>query len=210
MRFCPSTADRQEVIPLNTIEAILTRRSIRSFTDRQISRQDLDTILKCATYAPSGMNNQSWQFTVVQDADTIARIARTVRETFRIVNARPDGEKNTQFKKPLMSDTYDCTFHAPTFIIASNVADYHMALQDCACALENIFLAAHELGIASCWVNQLYNLSDEDHLRELLVQLGVPENHRICGCAALGYAATTVEPKERKPGTVVFAPALRD
>ena len=195
---------------MNTIDAILTRRSIRKFTDRQIPHEDLETILRCATYAPRGMNNQSWQFTVVQDKETLELIARTVRETFRIVNARADGEKNTQFKKPHMPDDYNCLFHAPTFIIASNKADYHMALQDCACALENIFLAAHELGIGSCWVNQLYNLSDEDHLRELLSRLGVPNDHRICGCAALGYAAEPVSAKERKPGTVVFAPALND
>ena len=48
------------------LDNILTRRSCRAYTDRPVSKEDLDTILKAAIYAPSGMSRQSWQFTVIR------------------------------------------------------------------------------------------------------------------------------------------------
>ena len=49
------------------IKNLLSRRSIRSFNERHISRKDLEIILKAAAYAPSGMNKQTWQFTAITD-----------------------------------------------------------------------------------------------------------------------------------------------
>ena len=48
------------------LDNILTRRSCRAYTDRPVSKEDLDTILKAAIYAPSGMSRQSWKFTVIR------------------------------------------------------------------------------------------------------------------------------------------------
>ena len=58
-----------------TLKTILTRRSVRSFQSRKIERPDLELILKAATYAPSGMNRQTWQFTAVTDKDEIRKLA---------------------------------------------------------------------------------------------------------------------------------------
>lgn len=75
---------------------------------------------------------------------------------------------------------------------------------DCACALQNIFLAAKSLGIGSCWINQLGQTCDDPDVRAFLTQLGIPENHRVYGCAALGYAPTDAPVKDKKlaEGTV--------
>lgn len=69
---------------------------------------------------------------------------------------------------------------------------------DCACALENIFLAAKSLGIGSCWINQLRQTCDDPDVRAFLTKLGVPENHKVYGCAALGYASADAPVKEKK------------
>lgn len=55
-------------------------------------------------------------------------------------------------------------------------------------ALENIFLAAHALGIGSVWINQLNGICDEPAVRAVLTKLKIPENHIVWGMAALGYA----------------------
>lgn len=47
------------------IENILTRRSIRTFRETQISEEDLNTILTAGSYAPNGMGTQSWKFTAI-------------------------------------------------------------------------------------------------------------------------------------------------
>ena len=56
------------------INAILARRSVRAFQDRQIKKEDLDVILKCAAYAPSAMNTQNWHFTAIRDAVLIEKV----------------------------------------------------------------------------------------------------------------------------------------
>jgi nitroreductase len=60
-------------------------------------------------------------------------------------------------------------------------------MEDNACALENIFLAAHSLGIGSVWINQLRHCCDEAEVRAILEEWGIPEDHVVYGIAALGY-----------------------
>lgn len=60
------------------LQNILTRRSVRAFTDKKISREDLDLILKAGIYAPSGMNKQTWQFTVIQNQNKIQELAKAI------------------------------------------------------------------------------------------------------------------------------------
>ena len=57
------------------MENLLTRRSIRSFENREIPEEELDQILKAAQYAPSAMNRQTWQFTVVESREKIQELA---------------------------------------------------------------------------------------------------------------------------------------
>ena len=71
---------------------------------------------------------------------------------------------------------------------------------------ENMFLAATSLGIASCWINQLGTTCDDPEVRAYLTSLGVPENHKVYGCVALGYKAEGALLKEKtvKAGTITI------
>ena len=90
------------------------------------------------------------------------------------------------------------TIMPPTLVIVSNEPTQWWAAMDCACALENIFLAAKSLGIGSCWINQLGQTCDDPDVRAFLTKLGVPESHKVYGCAALGYAPADAPVKEKK------------
>ena len=167
------------------LETLLTRRSIRSFTSQPVSKEDLQTIVNAAIYAPSGMNRQTWQFTVVDDADTIAHLAKVV--------GAADGR----------GPDYD--FYKPTaIIIATNHKDSRHGCPDCSCALQNIFLAAHSLGIGSVWINQLNATCHMPAVRAELTRLGVPTEHVVYGMAALGYAATPVKEPNKNTAAIHF------
>lgn len=155
----------------SVIDAILTRRSIRAFSDKRISDNDLKLIAKCAVYAPSALNRQLWHFTVLHDKKKIANLAR--------VTAKAIGA----------GDSY-CFYAPDALIIASAPRDSRFGREDCSCALQNIFLAAHSLGIGSVWINQLCDVSDEPEVRTALNALGVPSDHIVRGMAALGYPAS--------------------
>lgn len=56
------------------LENIKARRSVRAYTDRQVSEEDLQAILEAATFAPSGMHLETWHFTAIQNADKLAEL----------------------------------------------------------------------------------------------------------------------------------------
>lgn len=157
------------------LENILSRRSIRSFKEEQIKDEDLEMILKAGTYAPSGMNRQSWKFTAIQNKEKIQALAKVIRETLG------------------RDESYNM-YNPVTIILLSNDRDNSNGLADCSCALQNIFLMANSLGIGSCWINQLKTICDEPKVRNLLNEFEIPDNHIVWGIAALGYAASP--PKE--------------
>ena len=59
-----------------TMETILTRRSIRSYTDKEISAEDMNAILKAGMYAPTARDNQEWRFVVVKDPKNLKKIEK--------------------------------------------------------------------------------------------------------------------------------------
>lgn len=167
------------------IETLLTRRSVRAFTDRPISREDLETIAQTAIYAPSGMGRQTWQFTVVADTAKIQKLAAVI-------------------ERELGREGYN--MYCPTaIIIPSNEKETPYGREDNACALENIFLAAHSLGIGSVWINQLNQISERPAVRALLKEFGVPDSHVVYGIAALGYAKDPAVKEVHKIGKIHFA-----
>ena len=94
-------------------------------------------------------------------------------------------------------------YRPQAIIIPSNKKDSPYGREDNACALENIFLAAHSLGIGSVWINQLQNICGQPIIRQVLDELAIPADHVVYGLAALGYADG--EPKAiERVGEVTF------
>lgn len=188
------------------IENILSRRSVRSYCEEQISDEDLNLILKCAKYAPSGSNSQSWHFTVVQDVEKLKQLNSLVREAFKKleVNEKTYRSKKSG-KKAAENESYNFYYNAPTLIIVSNEREYSNAMADSSASLQNIFLASHSLGLGSCFINQLTWFGEDDDIRKLLLEFGIPKEHKICGSAAIGYLKGSY-PKAalRKDGNVTI------
>lgn len=160
------------------IRALMERRSCRSFTKEAVGREDVETILDCALRAPSGMGKQTWQFTAVMDREKIRKLASAVSEA---LGRGPE------------YDMYD----PAVLVITSNKKESRYREVDNACAMENIYLAANALGLGCVWINQLLTCFDEPKVRELLRTFGVPDDHGVYGCAAIGYPAAAPGEKER-------------
>ena len=64
------------------LENIKSRRSVRTYTEQQVSAENLNLILEAATYAPSGMNYQTWHFTAIQDADILRELNEKIKDAF--------------------------------------------------------------------------------------------------------------------------------
>lgn len=167
------------------------RHSVRTYTTQQVPIEDLEQILRAAVCAPNGMHLQTWHFTAIQNARILKELNDKVRKAF----SKSDDPK---LRARGMNEDYCCYYHAPTLVIVSNEPTQWWAGMDCACALENMFLAASSLGIGSCWINQIGQTCDNPEVKAYLTELGVPAGHRVYGCAALGYEPEGTPLKERK------------
>lgn len=167
------------------MNAILTRRSIRKFTEEPIPKDIMNDIVEAALHAPSGKGMQTWQFTVITNKDVIARLIDAIG-------------------KELGRDGYNM-YHPTAIFMPSNIRDGIWSREDNACALENVFLAARSHGIGSVWINQMQNICDTPAIRPILDELGVPADHVVFGMAALGYPApdAPIRPLKRT-GKVVY------
>lgn len=180
-----SLTERMDVMS-QVLENIKTRRSVRSYQDAQIPREQLEQILTAGLYAPSAKNSQLCQFTVVQGKEKLEALRDAIAKAIH----NPD---------------YHHFYNAPTLVIVSAPKDYPLAVPDCAVALENMFLAAHDLKLGSVWINQLGGICDQPEIRSILTKYGVPESHNVYGCAAIGYPAVEVAPDRENRDKVVFA-----
>ena len=166
------------------INALMERRSIRKFLPDPIDDQDLQTILTAGTYAPTARNTQAWHATAVVGLEAIAKLTEAVKTA----TAKPGFDK---YQGMVGTHGYAVNYKdAPVFIIVSvdPVASF-TPKEDGALVLGNILLAAHALDLGACWINQLGPIDEEPDFRKVLTRLGVPENYRIVGCAAVGYRA---------------------
>ena len=167
------------------MDAILARHSTRAFTDQPVEQEKLEEIIKAAVWAPSGNNQQTWHFIMISNVEKIQELADAVREAM----GAPDGYN----------------FYGPTaFFIVSGKRDNRNAVLDSGAAMENALLAATELGVASCWINQVRDVCDDPKVRALLIRYGMPEDHVVWAATSLGYAAKEPVVHERKEGTVSY------
>lgn len=181
------------------LENIKARRSVRAYTDRQLSEEDLMAIVEAGVYAPNGMHYETWHFTAIQNQDKLAELNKHIKGAFA-------KSEDARLQERGHSETYCCYYHAPSLVIVSNEPTQWWAPMDCACAIENMFLAAQSLGISSCWINQLGTTCNDPEVRAFITSLGVPEHHQVYGCVALGYADPQVSLKEKhiKEGIVTL------
>ena len=160
---------------METMQAILTRRSIRRFQQKPIGRDALTAIVRAGAHAATGGNRQKWRFVAVSEAGKVAATTETL------------GWLNAWYPPAGMGPTAHVVVLAPADASASILAD-------CAAAMQNMALAAWDAGIGSCWFGSVKR-------EQLAGVLGIPADWQIFAVLALGYPAEesgTVEGQDTK------------
>ena len=191
-------------------ETIRTRRSTRSYSAREVSGEDLDTVLQAGRFAPSGGNNQTTHLLVITSPEVKERIAALAEKLFAKMEVMPDTYRSMA-SAILASQKGGYNFHrnAPVLILAANKSTYSNNIADCSCVLENMMIMANAMDLGSCWVNQIKWLNEEPEMLELLYGIGLREDERVYGGLTLGYADTpdglpVRTPLDRKGNEVTF------
>jgi len=169
---------------METLECIKNRRSIRKFLNKPVEWDKVGKILDAGRLAPNSGNLQDWYFIVVDDKDKIKKLAQASLQQYWMADA------------PIHIVVCSITQHAKQFYGLRGERLY--SIQNCAAAVENMLLAATDLGLGSCWVGAF----DENKVCEILK---IPERARPQAIVVIGYAAEQPpEPAKKTLENITF------
>ena len=158
-----------------TIRLILGRRSIRTFEARPVEPEKVEVLLECAFAAPSAMNLRPCHLVVVDDRQILERIGAASERT-RMVGGAPLA----------VAVCVDVMHYEKIHKLTDGTW-----MEDSACAMENILIAARALGLEGVWL-QIANRPEREGVVPPLLNL--PKGFRLFAMAVLGYGAETKAP----------------
>jgi F420 biosynthesis protein FbiB-like protein len=181
---------------MNIFELIKTRRAIRRYQDKPVSREQIEQLLDLACWAPSAHNRQPWRFAVLTQPDDKARLAQAMGERLR-QDRTADGDPPDDIERDV-TRSYARITGAPVVIVVClsmadmdvypdhrrNHSEWVMAVQSVSMAAQNLWLAAHSRGLAMCWL--CAPLFVPNRVRETLK---LPADWEPLGLMTLGYPA---------------------
>ena len=151
------------------LENIKTRRSIRKYKPDMVPQEILDKIIEAGLYAASGMGQQN---TII-----IQVTNKELRDKISKINQEIGGWK----------EGFDPFYGAPAMLIILAKKDWPNRVYDGSLVMGNLMLAAHDLGIGSCWIHRAKQEFETDWGKEFLKSLGIEEEYEGIGHCALGY-----------------------
>ncbi|MEY8330330.1 nitroreductase [Lachnospiraceae bacterium 48-33] len=176
---------------MEIFETIMTRRSTRKYKRKPVQREVIEKIVEAGRFAPSGGNSQSIHFIVVTNKDVLDELAESVENQFSKMEITKGMYRSlARSVAASKAGRYRYDYDAPVLIITTNHKECRNNIADCSCALENMMLAANELNLGSCWVNQLWWLNDNDVILKHLYELGMEQSESVYGALVVGYPDT--------------------
>jgi len=152
---------------METFDCIESRRSVRKYDKKDVPDEMIAEILTAGTYAPSAGNSQEWEFIIVKDEETKKKLSEAslhqshVRDAPAIIVILANLEKIGEKYKERGKQVY--------------------ALQDTAACVQNMLLAANDLGLGACWIGAF----DEDEIEDVME---IPEKFRVVAMITLGFS----------------------
>ena len=189
---------------------IKTRRSVRSFETRPVSKELIERIVEAGRFAPSALNRQPWKFIIIDKHELIKELSLIAQERLKklyklipllkiFVKAFKDQRVVNAVKKTAMSNDDTVFYNAPVVICVANDTRLTGSIHDCYLAAHNMTLAAHSLGIASCFIGRGKAIPK----KTLAKKLGVSDCYDFNVFVALGYTKDFPKtPPARKQDTV--------
>lgn len=169
---------------VSTIEDIMSRTSVRAYSDRSVSESEVDTLLKAAMAAPSAGNKQPWRFVVLRDQ----KILEYIGNNFHTMTMVKDAEVAV-----VVCGDLKATFEG-------DGKDYW--IEDVSAASENLLLAAHAMGLGAVWCGVYPQM---ERVRQFSELLHLPDDIIPLNCIAIGYPAGDTTTKDKwKPEYVHY------
>ena len=201
------------------IQAIKKRRSVRSYKAKPVPTDIIEMLIDAGNWAPTGCNFQPWRFVVVTDPTARLKLLAAARPSYRrsiegFLDARGHLREHITEMLPRclgwapgayeslvnsLLETQDAVYYSAPVIIFVIGSPPMTVDPDCTMVCQNIMLAAHSLGLGSCWVGFGSRIR---HDPEIVATLELREEETIYGPIVVGYPDILPDPPEKKEATV--------
>ena len=154
---------------MEALECMLTRRSVKKYKDTPVAKELIEKIVKAGTYAPTGRNAQAPIILAVSN--------RQVRDELSAINAKVLGA-------PEGTDPF---YNAPVVLVVLAEKERNTRVYDGSSVMQNLQLAAHALGLGSCWIHRAKETFELPEGKAILARLGITGEYEGIGNCVIGY-----------------------
>ena len=169
---------------MEALEALLTRRSVRSYEARMPEQELIDKVMEAGLYAASGKN--------MQTAIIVEVTNKEVRDRLSVIN----GE--------ILGVTSDPFYGAPVVLVVLADKSSPNHIYDGALMMGNLMNAAHAVGLGSCWINRAKEMFEREEGKQMLREWGVEGDYEGIGFCILGYTAKKGKTAPRKANRIFY------
>ncbi len=170
---------------MNTIEAMLSRRSVKGYKSDPVQKELIEKIVEAGTFAATGRNLQSPIILAVTNKE--------LRDKLSELNAQILGGKSDPF------------YGAPVVLVVLAKKACRTRIYDGSLVMGNMLLAAHELGLGACWIHRAKEVFELPEGEAILESLGIFEEYEGIGNCVVGYPEGEIPAaKPRKENWVYY------
>ncbi len=158
------------------LKIIHQRKSVRTYTDKVVTKEQFETLVRAAMAAPTARNIQPWQFIVVDDKEKLAKMAEGLPYA-KMLDKAPGA-----------------------IVVCGEIVEHpeegmdQLWIQDCSAATQNILLAAESMGLGAVWTAAY---PYEDRIKVVVETLGLPEDIKPLSVVPVGYPGGDEMPKDK-------------
>ena len=178
---------------MNLLQAIRERRAVRDFKPEPVCAGLLYQLVSAASWAPSAMNEQPWQFTIITDRTVLDEISSSAKAW--MLKNLPTMPRRAHFLDTLAEPNFNIFYNAPCLIVISVASAGPWTTEDAALAAQNLMLMATELDLGSCWIGFAKGWLNTIEGRRTL---NLAEEALVVAPVIIGHPRTSSPPVARK------------
>ncbi|MEG0284333.1 MAG: nitroreductase family protein [Erysipelotrichales bacterium] len=166
------------------MKEIYDRRSIRDYSEKEVSQEQLEQVIDAARHAPSGSNTQPWRFIVVKDTKK--------REELSFISEKQEWMNKAPISIVCIAEGSVRGIEEDQLLDEETPGHQAKRLvRDTSIAITHLILEAEHLGLSTCWVGWY----EQEDIKKVM---NLPQNTYVVGVITLGYAKNKVKARKRK------------
>ncbi|MBU2261447.1 MAG: nitroreductase family protein [Proteobacteria bacterium] len=178
---------------------LTNRRSIRNFQDREVPLSVVKEILQDTCLAPTASNRQPCRFIIIRNRERIKTLSDESKRNLLEDLSRNPASPLKQYEVELRDKQFNVFYNAPCLIYVIGPRDLFSLEVDCGLTVAYLMFSAASRGLGTCWIGLGAHIRD----REILGEIGVPDDCRIVAPVILGYPESIPPASERRAPEIV-------